>query len=285
MKSDIHVGRLLVGVVAALSVVSVVKAGIVNVAANQTGSPLVAVGVSNFVTTGADMAGMLVTVNFSGANPSQTVPWATTGANSGAAGGSIGNGAWSLGVSGDTGATTAPPSSGSAYALTGWTLTNSADNVSITSVVLDGLPGNTVFDRDSTLVGPRPAGNIDFVGAEVGTPNSAFGIDHRFFAESADNFTVGVTYSNILQLSSSQSCSGGIFAGNTQTGCGDEWRTLRFSFDSGTFQRVGPTNATWVFAQDTDNLGAPEPLTMGLMALGLIALFAYRKRRVNVLSS
>ena len=64
------------------------------------------------------------------------------------------------------------------------------------------------------------------------------------------------------------------------SGCGDLWQGLTFTFSSPTaFVGNGTTNATFHFFQDTDMIGTPEPLTLGLMGAGLLALAAYRRYR------
>jgi len=57
-------------------------------------------GINRFITDGAAMMGMSVTVNFLG-GASETVAWAATDPQSGAATGAFGTG-WSISSSGDT---------------------------------------------------------------------------------------------------------------------------------------------------------------------------------------
>ena len=79
------------------------------------------------VWTGADMAGMEVTVNFEGGS-SETGVWAATGLDSGEAVGTD----WGLSLSGNSN-------------VVGWTFENVGSQV-ISSLLIDAPPGNTVFD-------------------------------------------------------------------------------------------------------------------------------------------
>src|SRR5207248_988660 len=94
-------------------------------------------------------------------------------------------------------------------------------------------------------------------------------------------YTVNVTYSRILQLlGAPQACVGTAYAGlDTSAGCGDAWGSVSFAFTGPAFIGSAGNAAVWRFFQDTDTVGAPEPLTLGLTATGLLALVAYRKRR------
>jgi hypothetical protein len=100
-------------------------------------------GISEFDTSGADMAGMKVTAYFSDFS-SETAIWAATGAASGKAQGT----AWSLELNGATSFSTP------------WEFGNFKDDISLTRLVIDALFGNTVFDVLSDI---------------EGSPNSAFG--------------------------------------------------------------------------------------------------------------
>jgi len=202
----------------------------------------------------------------------------SSAADCGLATGSIGNGTWVLTVTGITGhvGNGSTPTSTSDIV---WTLTSTSTTTSILSVLLDGggngAVGNTVFDRD-------PLNN-----GSVGTPGSAFGVDASFAGtESGPNmpgggYPVGVTYSNIVRLAGpDQGCGATApFAGGTTTaGCTDEWRTVTFTFTAGQFLAGAGGNALWTFHMDTDTLGTPEPMTLGLMGAGLLAIVACRKR-------
>jgi hypothetical protein len=250
-----------------------------------------AFGISGFVTTGAAMAsqGLTVIVHFSDLSTSGVVAWVTdvagctSASGCGQASGVAGNGTWTLTQTGSTGAVI-DPTNPDTTAINPWTLTNTSTNLAITSV--DIIGGTLlVFDRD---MGP-PGTGVAPSGGQVGTPGSAFGVDYVFNSESGANapFTVAATYSRILTLQGApQACSGAAFPGTTAAGCGDEWGVLTFAFTVGTFQgTVGGGNAVWSFFQDTDTIGTPEPATIGLIGVGLLALGVYRKRRLARLSN
>ena len=97
-------------------------------------SPSYATTISGNSTFGDTMAGMSVTADFVGGG-SQTVTWGVTGSQ---AGGAFGTG-WLLTETGDT---FSQP----------WTFSNSGQ--SITSLVINAIPGNTAFDTIDTLVEP-----------------------------------------------------------------------------------------------------------------------------------
>lgn len=223
-----------------------VCAGTVSFGADVT-TPLVpADSVVPLGVTGSRMAGIRVTVNFVGGG-SSTASWVSSGATSGQASGAIGNGTWTLTESGDTGAVF-NSSSPDTTAINPWTLTNTATNVAIASVSIDGNPASVVFDRDH------------FTNGQVGTPNSFVGIDYVFMSESGANspFGVTVTYGRPVQFLSGpmagNACQGAFYTGLTASiGCRDLWGGLSFSFTSGgPFQATAAGNAIWSFFQDTD---------------------------------
>jgi len=131
-------------------------------------SPVVAPGISQFTTDGADMVGMSVTVNFLGGG-TETAIWQATGAQSGAATGAFGTG-WSISSSGDT------------FNTNAWT----ADfgNLQVTSFSMDGSTGLTLFNKDFD---PLP-----------GTPGSADGRD--FATTLVQDALVQATYSNVVGI-------------------------------------------------------------------------------------
>jgi hypothetical protein len=263
----------------ALCFVGAMNAGTVSILPDVSGTGVIASSITTFATTGADMLGMLVSVNGGAA-----ATWTTCGAGCGQATGTLGDGTWTLTVTGNTG-NVSSVTNPDGTALTPWTLTSTSTTVAITSVLLDGVPGSTLFDRDRvTYLGPP-------TGGQEGTPNSSFGIDYTFASEAGQNapYAVGVTYSNLVTLAGApQACNGAAFGTNTTaTGCGDLWGQLSFTFAPGAFiaTTTGKNHgdAVWSFFQDTDNgpgiTFVPEPLTSGLMALGFLAIMAHRKRR------
>ena len=120
--------------------------------------------VANFATTGANMSGMEVTLNFMDGG-SETATWQTTGATSGAA---VGTG-WSLSLDGDS-------------FVSSW----AADfgDLIVLSMTLDGRPGLTLFDVTFT---------------DSGTPGSEAGRD--FASDLAGDASIAATYSRQVALS------------------------------------------------------------------------------------
>jgi hypothetical protein len=206
--------------------------------------------VSDFQTTGADMAGMEVTVFFSNA-PAETVTWAATGATSGAAAGPDGD--WSMAQSDDT--FTNP-----------WLLIYD-------SGVTQGLKGLlTGFSIDGFAAGPNEVGVMfdrTFNG-NFGTPDSFLGRDLESQVP-IPPFDVFVTYRSTVALQG-------------QPAVGDEFRYLdvRFGelspngeFDTGAFRQAGLDGenlARYSFIQDTNNPIVPEPASLALLSLGGLML-------------
>ena len=207
--------------------------------------------VSTYQTTGADMAGMEVTAFFSAA-PSETVLWAASGADSGAATGT----GWSLSQAGDTFANA-------------WTLFYQGGN--------NGLL--TGFRIDGFAAGPGEVGVMfdrTFNGAD-GTPGSFRGRDFEY-AGAEPAFDTFVMY------------EGGIGVADEEP-VGDEFRYLdvRFltlpgfedEFTSAPPQQGGLDGIelrSINFFQDTNNPIVPEPMT--LVFLGAGAAFVFTSRRI-----
>lgn len=105
---------------------------------------------SSFSTYGSDMNGMRVTANFLNGT-SQTLTWGPTGTGTW---GVLGNG-WSLTQAGNTYPQTDNPNASL------WLLGNSGPGLS--SLIIDAIPGNTVFD------------NVPGLGGQLDTPGSAEG--------------------------------------------------------------------------------------------------------------
>jgi len=171
-------------------------------------------------------------------NTSETAVWTATGTDAGSATGSSGGG-WSLAHAGDTFGTA-------------WTLQN-AVQLELLQLTLDGQPGRTLFDRTE----PSP-----------GTPNSAAGWDFQEVSAPA-SLTMTATYQEVLAI-------------GTNSPLEDEWVRLsvRFSLAG----RGLPANARVQFIQDTDNAETdiigqvPEPTTMTLLGLGVLALVRRRRK-------
>ena len=122
-------------------------------------------GLTGFSTTGAMMSGLSITASFSG-GLTETLSWATTGANSGGVTGS----GWGLSVNGDTFA-----------AL--WNFAMTSNLGQITSLIIDGTNALTVLDTTS----PSP-----------GTPGSSSGGDFTFTDDTID---ATATYSSVVAIS------------------------------------------------------------------------------------
>jgi len=187
-------------------------------------------GISQFATDGSEMAGMSVTVNFAGR--SETVQWAATGPVSGAAAGS----GWSISATGDT------------FAANAW----AADfgDLQVTSFVLDGSTGLTVFDRDFS---PIP-----------GTPGSASGLD--FVSTLLGDADVVATYSSVVGIGAT-------------TPVNDLFQVLTVSFSD---VENGTVSGMFNFTQDTDSdirIQIPEPAMLPLFGLGLAGVAIIARKR------
>lgn len=141
-------------------------AGVMFILLGTAASPSQATTLTGFETYGNMMAGMRVTANFLDGT-SQTVNWSITGKD---AGGAFGSG-WSLIASGNT------------YNQP-WTLSNSGQG--ITSVVVDAISGNTVFDTYPNLYGP------------IQTPGSAEGWEFQPLSGQSPN---SYRYSDPIDIS------------------------------------------------------------------------------------
>jgi len=275
--------RRLSALLGLLALAGVAQATTVNINANVNAPEDPVYSLTSFVANGFSMGGILfVTVHFSDGSSSGSTVWVGTNSGTGAghATGTAGTGTWTLSETGDTGLV-GNPNNPDGTAVNPWTLTNTSTTLAITSVVLTGGSA-LVFDRDNST------------GGQEGTPGSALGIDYTKSSEAnfVNTGTVAVTYSSIATIAGpagGASCNGAFYAGKNDgvgNGCGDEWGVLTFAFSGNQFITTGSSVATWAFFQDTDLVGAPEPLSLGLMGVGLLGIgFFARKRRsksVNV---
>lgn len=223
---------------AALGAASLLSAASVSAFTIDTdpGTPVAINALTGFATLGDMMDNMAVTAYFLGGG-SQTVGWADTGPGAGAASGD----GWSVSLSGDS--------------FTGdWNL-NVGDGTTLTRLVLDGIPGNTVFDLR----------NWDSVVDQTGTPGSARGTD--FFTDYQGPLVA--TYRNIVNL-----------AGELPVG--DLWGVLDLSFVpvADTDAVAGGFTGSLVFNADTDNIAAvPVPAALPLLLSGLVGLGVLSRRR------
>jgi len=182
------------------------------------------------VVDGDDQDGITVKATFADGS-TQTQIWAPEG---GGQGGVFGTG-WSLGVSGDT-------------ISSNWDLL--VDNtLSLTSLEIDGVGGDIVFDRFTSP-------------PSTGTANSSIGLD---FEEVTTSFVQTATYSNRVALTS-----------DPTNPFGDVFTKLTLGFGNGfngqLFYKADTDPSSTLIAGTTPPpTGTPEPsAVLGLLALGLV---------------
>jgi hypothetical protein len=186
------------------------------------------------------MTGMTVKATFSG-GIAETVIWAATGPNSGEVSGT----GWGLSASGDT-----------FSADWNFTFATGANLGQLVSLVLDGVPGFTLFDTSN----PDP-----------GTPASENGRDFEFVGGSCVACLAEVEYLNPVYISPAAPAT-------------DLFHRMSVTFKddpNGAF--TGP-RTNWSFGQDTDldirgGNGVPTPGSLALAGLALVALGAARRRQ------
>lgn len=190
-------------------------------------SPAHAFSLSGFATSGNQMSGIKITANYLGGG-SQTATWNPTGSQSG---GALGTG-WSLTQVGDTFSNP-------------WTLSTSAGfTQKIASLIINAIPGNTVFDSVSGIDGTPGSGD--------GKPFTVLsGQSPTTYAYSTDILGAGNDLKGVLSLS----WDGG-FAGQ-----------LRFLADTDSGKVDAPIQAA-----------VPEPTTIAGIALAAAGLTRLRRR-------
>jgi PEP-CTERM motif len=137
-----------------------------------------------------------------------------------------------------------------------WTLTIPV-NVTVNTLLLNGVPGLTTFDR--------------YFGDLEGTPGSARGLDLAGFSNFAGGIVVD--YMNPLGL-------------GAVAPVGDEFVQMLLTFSPGISGVVTGAPGVYTFTQDTDNATTaivpqvPEPASLLLLGTGLIgAVRAVRRKR------
>lgn len=192
-------------------------------------------------TNGNNMAGMVITAFFANGT-TNIVTWKTDE-------GAVGAG-WSLTLDDYNKSTYTDTVAVGAL----WTLDVTNSNLTLDKIVINGTPGNTVFD---------------YINWPAETPGSAFGwpIDWTRYAGSATNTDFTATYSTPVKLLNELSPHYDIYS------------TLTIDFnDSSRFS----SDHVLKFYADTDNTinaPVPEPITLVLFGTGLIGLAGSRIRR------
>ena len=218
-----------------LTAASVAEAQTVN---QSAGTSYQTTALAGFTTSGAEMSGLRVTAFWADATSTQ-LTW-----------GNLGGGSW--GVS-NSRFTLSFPGGGDTFSGA-WTLQNlTSAGSALTRFVLNGAPGNTVFDRD-------PASS---------TEGSANGFDFTFLSGGLAGSTA--LYTNVVNLTG-------------QPAVGDIFEMLDVALGAG---GLG-LGQSLTFRADTDNgaSGAvivpstvPEPGTWALLATGLGVLAGASRRR------
>ncbi len=231
-----HIALFALSIASFLTSTEFISAAVINTIDTNNDSQWNVYKVENWQTFGNTMDGMQVTATFG--NGSETKTWEDTS-------GAVGTG-WSLVMQYMATANTW-------FDYAWWILTNNT-NSPITSLVIDGRPGNTVFDiilDDSDEYSP-------------GSENGRAAVANSDISP----------YLNVDVLYSTQVTVKGTFYD-------DLYQTVTFDFSSTGYPSAGlqPGHSFW-FALDTDNVNpVPEPATMLLFGIGAMGIAAFRKRK------
>ncbi|MEO5925893.1 MAG: PEP-CTERM sorting domain-containing protein [Bryobacteraceae bacterium] len=220
------------------------------------------VAVTNFTTTGGDMAGMVITANFTTGGP-VSCTWTSLGA--------CNSGGGEFNVTYPAANSTHPQVNNS-----NWTLTNTWASHTLSSITVNGIPGLIAFDRcmtgASTFNDTNPGGTTGTSCTTAGTVGSDIG-----FSVGSGNGggTAGITgtvqYANALHLASSSIVN-------------DWWGQFTLTFAGTAFT----SGSNFTFRSDSDILTSavadvspvPEPQTLVGVGMALLAMATFRRRRV-----
>jgi hypothetical protein len=234
-----------------------------------TGTPYT-VTVTADSTTGALMAGMILTANYT-TGGSLTCTWLATGSC----------------TSGASGFTVSYPSADNTHPQvndSNWVIANNRTGFLLASLTIDGIPGLTGFDRcmtgSSTFNDANPGGTTGTSCTTVGTPTSniGFSVGSGNASGNGGAGTAGisgtVTYQNALHLAAASAV-------------GDLWGQVTIAFTGTSFT----SGSTFTFRSDSDTLGSatldvasvPEPGTFGAMGLALLGIsIGFRRRKSKI---
>lgn len=199
--------------------------------------------ISTWITSGQDMTGMEVTVNY--VSSSETVSWDVGGAGTGAVGSD-----WSL--------TMADPTKTTYYGSY-WTFDVMDGGDAIESIFLNGVADNTIFDNRKPLV----PGDQGTDGSWYGNPLT-IDLDYGGMPVTTYSGDINVSYIGDIALTNNPVV-------------GDIYQSMLIEFGGNAFA----SSDEFYFYQDTDNIvdPVPEPATMFLFGVGLTGLVAVQSRR------